>query len=74
MATKQAGFNGIIEEPSSFATLATWERHLEKIKAIDFAPDAIPSKAMMLRTARDTIAWKKRLLREFNAGKPSEPR
>jgi hypothetical protein len=42
MATKQAGFAGIIEEPSPYDSMETWERHLARIKAVDFAPDAIP--------------------------------
>jgi hypothetical protein len=40
---------------------------MARIEAMDFAPDAFPSKVMMLRSAQETIAQKKRLLREFNA-------
>jgi hypothetical protein len=34
---------------------------------MEFAPDAFPSKAEMLRSGQETIAQKQRHLREFNA-------
>jgi hypothetical protein len=68
MATKREVFcGGFIEELLPYDTLETWERHLAKMKAMEFAPDAVPSKAIMVRSAQETIAQKKRHLREFNA-------
>jgi hypothetical protein len=53
---KDRGFDGIIEEPSPYDTLATWERFLQRIEDTTFAPNAVPSKAAYLREARDNIA------------------
>jgi hypothetical protein len=52
-------------EPGPYDTLETWERYLNVVEAMDFAPDAIPSKASLLRSARETIAMKKRVEREI---------
>jgi hypothetical protein len=57
----------LLEEPGRYDSLETRERHLAKIKAMEFAPDAIPSKAEMVRSAQEHIAQKNRHLREFNA-------
>jgi hypothetical protein len=68
MATKREAFRGgYLEEPLRYDTVETWERHLAKIKAMEFAPNAMPSKAVMVRSAQETIAQKKGHLREFNA-------
>lgn len=69
MTTKREQWRGGLwdEEPSPYATSETWERYLAMVKAMDFASDAIPSKASLLRRAREMIAWKNRLEREFNA-------
>jgi hypothetical protein len=68
MAAKREVFRGgFIDELGTYDTLQTWERHLAKIKAMDFAAAAVPSKGPMLRTARETIAMKKRVARQFNA-------
>ena len=68
MTTKRKVFRaGFIEEPLRYDTLETWERHLAKMKAMAFDPDAVPSKVMMLRSAQETIAQMKRLRREFKA-------
>ena len=44
-----------------------WATLLAKIKAMEFAPNAYPSKAEMVRSAQETIAQKKRIQREFAA-------
>ena len=38
MATKREVFRGsFIDEPGTYDTLQTWERHLAKIKVMEFA-------------------------------------
>lgn len=54
-------------EPGPYDTLETWEHYLKMVEAMDFAPDAIPSKASLLRRAREIISWNKREAREFEA-------
>jgi hypothetical protein len=67
MATKREVYRaGVIEEPGRYDTLARWEAHLAKMKAMEIAPGA-PYLRRMVRSAQEISAQKKRHLREFNA-------
>ena len=49
-------FSGLIDEPSHFDTLQTWERHLQRLLALDPADDFRAIRAHMIRNARMIIA------------------
>jgi hypothetical protein len=72
MAEKYVWPGGLWDaEPSPYEPVATWEAYVKAVEAIHCAPNAVPSKDFLLRSAREIIRRKREF--ERNRGRNCEP-